>query len=258
MGDGYSRSPKLLKGAIVQFVKMPIVPIPNIIIFQYNPDTLQRTLTPYAPPERSALTATGTPPSTTPVDPTAQPYDPAESFNLSLVLDASDALEVPERHPIAFVTGVADRIAALEMLLYPAGDSLLGGLVGSINVSIGGGGISASLQKSAAQPEVPVTLFIWGPGRIVPVRLSTFNVEEQQWNQLLYPTRAKVTLGLKVITKDALTPAAGASDSADKKIARFCYDFTRAQKELLALANIANTVEAVAGVASVLGDAVGL
>ncbi|MBK9036242.1 MAG: hypothetical protein IPL61_34195 [Myxococcales bacterium] len=258
MGDGYSRSPKLLKGAIVQFVKMPIIPIPNIIIFQYNPDTLQRTLTPYAPPEPTARPAGETPPSTTPAEPTAQPFDPSESFNVSLVLDASDALETPERHPIAFVTGVADRIAALEMLLYPVGDSLLGGLVGSLNVSISGGAISASLQKSAARPEVPVTLFIWGPGRIVPVRLTTFNVEEQQWNQLLYPTRAKVTVGMKVITKDALAASSPETDDAAKKIARFCYDFTRAQKELLALANIANTVEAVAGVASVLGGAVGL
>lgn len=258
MGDGYSRSPKLLKGAIVQFVEMPIVPVPNIIIFQYNPDTLQRTLSPYAPPEPSTRPPGETPPSTTPAEPTAQPFDPSETFNVSLVLDASDALEEPERHPVTFVTGVADRIAALEMLLYPVGDSLLGNLVGSINVSVSGGAISASLRRSAARPEVPVTLFIWGPGRIVPVRLSTFGVEEQQWNQLLYPTRAKVTLGMKVITKAALVPGTGESDSAAKKIARFCYDFTRGQKELLALANIANTVEAVAGVASVLGDAVGL
>jgi hypothetical protein len=256
MGDGYSRSPNLLKGAIVQFVEMPIVPIPNIIIFQYNPDTLQRTLTPYAPPEPSSRAPGETPPSTAPADAASQPFDPAETFNLSLVLDASDALETPESHPVAFVTGVADRIAALEMLLYPTGDSLLGNLVGSINVSVSGGAISASLRRSAARPEVPVTLFIWGPGRIVPVRLTSFNVEEQQWNQLLYPTRAKVTVGLKVITKDALERPG--NSSAGKAIAKFCYDFTRGQKELLALANIANTVEAVAGVASVLGDAVGL
>lgn len=251
MGDGYSRSPKLLKGAIVQFVEMPIVPIPNIIVFQYNPESLQRTLTPYAPPDPAARPAGETPPSTTPADPAAQPFDPTETFSLTLLLDASDALEVPEHHPVAFVTGVADRIAALEMLLYPAGDSLLGGLVGSINISIGGGGgggggISASLQRSATRPEVPVILFIWGPGRIVPVRLTSFNVEEQQWNQLLYPTRAKVTVGMKVITKDALERPGNASSGKD--IAKFCYDFTRGQKELLALANVANTVESILGI----------
>lgn len=248
MGDGYSRSPKLLKGAIVQFKEMPIVPIPNIIVFQYNPDSLSRSLTPYAPPEPAAKSGGDTPPGTTPADPAAQPFDPTETFNITLFLDATDALETPESHPVAFVTGVADRIAALEMLLYPTGDSLLGGLVGSISVSIGGagGGISASLKKTAAAPEVPVTLFIWGPGRIVPVRLTSFSVEEQQWNQLLYPTRAKVTVGMKVITKEALDKPG--NSTAGKEIAKFCYDFTRGQKEALALANVANTVESILGI----------
>jgi hypothetical protein len=247
MANGYSRSPKLLKGAIVQFVQMPIVPIPNIIVFQYNPDTLSRSLTPYAPPEPNARVPGETPPSTTPADPTAQPFDPTETFTLSLALDASDALETPERHPVAFVSGVADRIAALEMLLYPVREGLLGNLLGSANVSIGGGGgaISASLRQTAQRPEVPVILFVWGPGRIVPVRLTSFSVEEQQWNQLLYPTRAKVSVGMKVITKDALDRPGNATSGKD--FAKFCYDFTVAQKKLLALANIANTVESVLG-----------
>jgi hypothetical protein len=242
----HSRSPVLLKGAIVQFVEQPIIPIPNIIVFQYNPESLSRSLTPYAPPEPTAPATGDTPPSTTPADPDAQPFDPTETFTLSLLLDASDALEVSD--PVAVITGVADRIAALEMLLYPVGDSLLGSLVGSINVSISGGAISASLRRSATRPEVPVTLFIWGPGRIVPVRLTSFTVEEQQWNQLLYPTRAKVTVGLKVITKDALSAPGNGNANAGKDIARFCYDFTRGQKELLALANVANTVESILGI----------
>jgi hypothetical protein len=244
MGDGYSRSPKLLKGAIVQFVEMPIVPIPNIIVFQYNPESLTRTLNPYAPPESSSRDQT--PPSAASTASQSQPFDPTETFNITLLLDASDALEVPESHPVAFVTGVADRIAALEMLLYPSGDSLLGGLVGSLSVSLSGGGISASLETAATTTEVPITLFIWGPGRIVPVRLTAFSVEEQQWNQLLYPVRAKVTLGLRVITSDALAKEAG--DSTAKDIAKFCYDFTRGQKEVLALANIANTAESILGI----------
>lgn len=250
MGDGYSRGPKLLKGAIVQFVEMPIIPIPNIIVFQYNPESLSRTLSPYAPPEPSqpGQDKAGTPPGTTPSGAKDQPFDPTEKFNLTLLLDASDALEAPESHPVAFVTGVADRIAALEMLIYPAGDSLLGGLVGSLSVSVGGGGISAGLKKAVKKPEVPVTLFIWGPGRIVPVRLENFAVEEQQWNQLLYPVRAKVTVGMRVITADALRKPAPAKTTTAEDIAIFCYDFTRGQKELLALANVANTVESILGI----------
>ena len=248
MGDGYSRSPKLLKGAIVQFKTMPIVPIPNIIIFQYNPESLQRTLAPYAPAE-AGTAEKAVPPTAQGVYSFAQPQEPTETFTVTLFLDASDALEAPESHPVAFVTGVADRIAALEMLLYPSKDSLLGQLLGSVSVSIGAGGISASMSTDAfvGRQEAPVTLFVWGPGRIVPVRLQTFTVEEQQFNQLLYPTRARVSLGMKVITKDALK-ADGGTANTGKELAAFCYDWTRGQKELLALANVANSVESILGI----------
>ena len=52
MASGYSRSPKLLKGALIQFSAPLLIPIPNIIIFQYNPETMSRTLTPWAPPAK--------------------------------------------------------------------------------------------------------------------------------------------------------------------------------------------------------------
>jgi len=252
MSEGYSRSPKLLKGAIVQFTKTPIIPIPNIIIFQYNPESLSRSLTPYVPappPTGASASAQGQAGGGKPAAPeTGASYDPTETFTVSLLLDASDALESPESHPVAFVTGVADRMAALEMLLYPVGDSLLGGLVGSLSASLSGGvSLSKDAFTKASRTEVPVTLFIWGPGRIVPVRLTSFTVEEQSWNQLLYPTRAKVSVGMKVLTDKSLGADPNSAQSG-KDLAIFCYKFTRGQKELLALANIANTVESVLGI----------
>jgi len=54
MPEGYSRSPKLLKGALVQFSAPFLVPVPNVIIFQYNPETLSRTLTPWTAAESDA------------------------------------------------------------------------------------------------------------------------------------------------------------------------------------------------------------
>ena len=98
--------------------------MPNIIVFQYNPETLTRTLNPWKP---SAGEGTGTDSG---VANTSQPFDPGETLTLTLELDATDALEEPESHPVAVVSGVADRIAALEMLLYPTGDSLLGSVFG--------------------------------------------------------------------------------------------------------------------------------
>ena len=109
MPTGYSRSPKLIKGALIEFSERFLGPIPNVIVFQYNPETMSRTLEVWQPPSspgQSADTAS-----------TAQPQDPPETFSLDLELDATDALELPNSHPVAVNFGVADRIAAMEMLL---------------------------------------------------------------------------------------------------------------------------------------------
>ncbi len=245
MADEHLRSPLLIKGALVQFSAPMLVPIPNIIVFQYNPEQLSRSLSPYADP-------TGTE-QVTPVENSDQktihkqayyaPYDPKESFNLTLFLDATDALEQPEKHPVAAVTGVADRVSALEMLMYPAyGD---GALAISMSASVSGGGFDAATSAAAdtvALPsQSPTTLFVWGPGRVVPVRLTSFTVDELQFNQLLYPHRAKVTLGLRVVTANELRKS-GVPDPVNE-LAIFAYEFTFKQKQVLALANIANTLE---------------
>ena len=80
------------------------------------------------------------------------------------------------------------------------------------------------------------------------MRIITFNVEEQQYSPLLYPIRAKVTIGLKVLDENHLVNIGGdTSQSAIVEIAKACYKFTQAQKEALATANIANSVESIIG-----------
>ncbi len=238
MANGYSRSPKLLKGAIIQFSAPLFVPIPNIIIFQYNPETVSRSLSPWASPTSEEMKN----------DPKieenlAQPYDPAESFNLNLELDAADDMEV--NNPIAVVTGVADRLAALEMLLYPPESSAIGGLLGgTLSISSSGIGLSSVSTEfvKAERKQVPIVLFFFGPGRILPVRITTFSVDEQAYNPLLYPIRAKVTLGMKVLLPEALTD----DKTFTYKLAKACYKFTMVQKETLALARTAeNAVQAI-------------
>ena len=54
---GYSQTPMLLKGALIYFGAPMLIPIPNIIFFQYNPETMTRTLKPWAPPEREVTVA---------------------------------------------------------------------------------------------------------------------------------------------------------------------------------------------------------
>lgn len=254
---GYSRSPWLLKGALIQFSAPMLIPIPNIIIFQYNPETMTRTLVPWQPaqPEieynddgsikSSKLTGEQR-------NQLSQPFDPQETFSLTLELDAADALEHPDLHPVARVAGVADRISAMEMLCYPPGAGAIGGLLNvSVNVSISGGGISAKIGAAAdvvERKEVPIVLFFWGPGRIVPVRITSFSVEEQQYSPLLYPIRAKVSIGLRVLDENDLVNIEGdTKKSAIVALAKACYKLTQAQKEALATANLANSVESIIG-----------
>ncbi len=254
---GYSRSPRLLKGALIQFSAPMLIPIPNIIIFQYNPETMTRTLVPWQPAQpqveynddgtvkSSALTGEQR-------NQLSQPFDPQETFSLTLELDAADALEHPSMHPVATIAGVADRISAMELLCYPPGAGALGGLLNvSVSVSIGAGGISASVGAAAdvvERKQVPIVLFFWGPGRIVPVRITSFSVEEQQYSPLLYPIRAKVSIGLRVLDENDLVNVEGdTKDAAIVEIAKACYKFTQAQKEALAMANLANSVESIIG-----------
>ncbi|MBA3357661.1 MAG: hypothetical protein H0U18_17320 [Pyrinomonadaceae bacterium] len=230
MANGYSQSPKLHKGALIQFSAPLLIPVPNIIIFQYNPETMTRMITPWKQSE-NAGGAECSKDTVTAVNPLAQPIDPEETFNLTLELDAADALEDPDNNRVAVIAGVADRLAALEMLLYPPGDSGIGNLVSGIRSALGGKAADVVQRKT-----VQVVLFYWGLGRILPVRIESFSVEEQAYSPTLFPIRATVTLGLKILDAASF----GDETSATVKLAKACYLYTRAQKETLALARIAN------------------
>lgn len=229
MANGYTQSPKLLKGALIQFSAPLLIPVPNIIIFQYNPETMTRTITPWTQPENGGGGGDCAKETATAVNPLAQPIDPCERFNLTLELDAADGLEDPDNNRLTVLAGVADRLAMIEMLLYPPGDSGIGNLVSGIRSGLSGA------APVAERTTVPVVLFYWGPGRIVPVRIESFSVDEQAYSPTLYPIRATVTLGMKILDAASF----GDDNSATLKLARAAYLYTRAQKETLALARIA-------------------
>jgi hypothetical protein len=91
---------------------------------------------------------------------------------------------------------------------------------------------------------VPVVLFVWGAGRIVPVRLTSFSVEEQAFTPTLYPIRAKVSVGLRVLTESAFPRR---NRTASQKLAIAAYRYTLGQKQALSVANMANNVESILG-----------
>jgi len=251
MSVGFSGSPKLLKGALVELSERFMGPLPNIIVFQYTPTSLTRSLEVYNPFEKNEIKDEQG--EVTSVDysvsANAQPNDPPETFSLDLELDATDDLEIGDA--VALESGVADRIAALEMLLYPQEGSLFGDLLGSVSVSLGGGGLSIGANttteaEDVPRRKVPILLLVWGPGRILPVRLTSFQVEEQAYSSTLYPIRAKVSLGIKVLS-DLEIGSIPDSNSLSKNIALAAYKSTRKQKQVLASSNVSNTVQSILG-----------
>ena len=176
----------------------------------------------------------------------AQPYDPDETMTLNIEMDAADDLE--EGNMLAMASGIADRIAALEMLCYPpdtsAGIGLLTSVASAIGSALGGG---ASTDKEPKK-EVPIILFSWGPGRIVPVRITSFSVDEVEYMPTLYPYRAKVVIGLQVLNENHLANASqGTANSKVVELAKHCYKFTQTQKKALALANTLHSVTSPVG-----------
>jgi hypothetical protein len=249
MSSGFSRTPFLLKGALVAFSGQLVSAIPTIISFQYNPESMTRTLEVWGPDAGTSPVDSQNPKSSAAVSQSrAQPQNPAETINLSLELDAADAFENPDRFPVESFSGIADRIAAMEMLLYPQADSLIGGLLGSVGGALGGGagdalGSAASALNKSVVPRgtVPIVLFVWGPNLIVPVRLTSFSVEEQSFSPLLFPLRAKVTIQMKVLTPNDFSK----KPDLQEKLAKAAYTFTLKQKQLLAAANIANNIDSI-------------
>ncbi len=223
---GLKRSPKFLKGALVQLVEDIVGVVPNVIPFQYNPEKLSHTLTPWNPFEVDQTQRGAQAPN-------VQPFDPKESWNLTLEIDATDDLE--DSQPVAVTVGIADRLAALKKLTLPS-QGLIGDLVASAQA------LAGNANQQAVRPTVPVVLFVWGPGRIVPVRVTSFSVEETLFSPALYPIQATVTLGLEVLTPDVFS-----QEDVTANLAVAAYNFTRLQEDTLAIAHIANNLDAIRG-----------
>ena len=225
---GTSQMAKVAKGAFVQLVRNVVGVVPNIVIFQYNPERLTHALTPWNPFETDQ-TQRGA------QAPTVQPFNPRLTFTLAIELDAADDLE--DGNPVTAIAGIADRLAALKKLTLPS-QGLLGDLIASATALLGG---SSSAQ--AQRPTVPIVLFVWGPGRILPVRITSFSVEETLFSPTLYPLQAKATLGLEVLTPDVFK--CQRDPTADIAVA--AYNFTKVQEDALAVANIANSARSILG-----------
>ncbi len=172
-------SPRLIKGAIIGVD--PLNPVPSVVVFQYNPDTMTRRLEPRAVSSEGdrgeAFRLTGA---------------PKETITLSVEIDATDQLE--QANPLATTVGIYPTLAALETLLYPKSATVIANTVLSLIGTI-----------EVIPVEAPMTLFVWGPQRILPVRLTSLSITEEAHDPLLNPIRAKVELSLTVLSYQDLS-----------------------------------------------------
>ncbi len=179
-------SPRVMKGALVGTDVFN--PLASVVVFQYNPDSMTRTL--------SAQTAGGGA-NTSQGEAMRIKGPPEETIRFEVEIDATDQLE--QADATAASMGIYPALSSLEMLLYPKS-----ALVIAREVLLQLGIIEV------VQPEAPLTLLIWGPNRVLPVRLSEFSIVEEAFDQALNPIRAKVSLTVQVLNYNHLgLPSAG-------------------------------------------------
>jgi hypothetical protein len=171
-------SPRLQKGAIVGID--PAIRLPTIVIFQYNPDTLTRTLQVNAAGNDAdrgeALRIKG---------------PPQETIRVEIEIDAIDQLEKAEFPAVGM--GIYPVLSGLETLLYPKSFDVIAN-----EVLLNAGMIEI------VPPEAPMTLFAWGFKRVLPVRITELGITEEAFDPSLNPIRARITLGLRVLNYNDL------------------------------------------------------
>jgi hypothetical protein len=236
----------VLKGALVKFTPTSLpTPVPDVIIFQYNPETMTHTWTQPEPAPPSA-TATGAAEGSNPL---AVKGMPGETFSFTIAMDANDEIAdgMPQTASLAQETGIYSRLAALEMLLYPAsvGKS---GLLGTVSSAISSAlsGKAPSGTSTVPVSVMPVTLFIWGPGRIVPVRVTGLTITEKLYDPALHPTHAEAQLALRVLTPAELKSASTDNDVLGQ-LATIAYNYTLSLRQKLAIDNLMNAAESIIG-----------
>lgn len=178
-------SPLLVKGAILVLEPNTGIPL-NTIHFEYNPETIRRSLQPQSvgdQPDRTEVLRLKGP--------------PIETIQCEIEIDATDLLAAQDATTLRY--GIAPQLAVLELLVYPSSAVLIANevlsLVGTIEI----------LPMSSN-----LTLLAWGTNRVTPVRITGIEIQEEAFDPQLNPIRAKVGLTMRVLNVNDvgfLTPA---------------------------------------------------
>jgi hypothetical protein len=181
--SAFPGSPRLLKAGIV-LIDPDSGRVLSVISLQYNSDSLSRTLQ-----VQTAGADAGNR-----VEPMRFKGPAVETFKLEADIDATDQLEFPDQNPAAGEFGIQPQLALLESLVQPTTAQLT----------------ARDREASSGMLEIapmltPLSLFVWSKSRIVPVKVTDFSITEEAFDPSLNPIRAKVNLGLRVMSIDDLT-----------------------------------------------------
>lgn len=219
--------PFLMRGAMIEYGSDFLGPLPNVVIFQFNPESLTRTI---QIPQR---------PSGAAARETTQAGDPTiEKITLKAQFSAADGMGTG--NILARTMGVGPRLAALEKMVNPA--SKLSGLIGAAIDAVGdavglGGGADDAPRQVIPREKYPRILFIWGPFRVLPVVIESMSITELQYDFLLNPIQADVNIGLAVNAID---------NCSDDVVGKGALEYSNMAKDAQAMLNLANTIEQIA------------
>jgi hypothetical protein len=199
--------PRLLRGSLKIYQNDTPGTQPKTINFQYNPAELRRTLASRRPAQQPGA-------QSAPHDARLVSGPPIETITLSIELDAADQLAAPHQNPKTVAHGLHQALAALELIMYSP-----------TALDEQKRERAANGQVQVAPSNLPLVLLNWGVSRIVPVMVTSFSITEQEFDTRLNPIRAKVDLGLQVLTYLELR---------DKSIGAQAFDTYQKEKERLA------------------------
>lgn len=178
MGE-LTNTPRLTRGALVGVDLFN--PIASVIVFQYNPDTVTRTVKPQGATgegsKAEAMRLRGA---------------PVETISMELELDAADQLDAGDVY--AERLGIYPQLSSLEMLTYPKSALVIANTA-----------LMAVGTLEILPPIGPFTLLVWNYPRVVPVRVDELAISEELHDSQLNPIQAKVKVTLQVLSYNDLS-----------------------------------------------------
>lgn len=172
MGD----LPPTLRGALLSF--QDEVHVPAIVAFQFNPAAITRTL-------ESARSEGGSRSEAISL------LGPArQTMDLELEMDAKTS---SAKDFGIGIDGILPVLTTLESMIEPC---LVSARKRHKQLEAG--------ELEISPPVRALTVLVWGPKRILPVRINQISIQEDSYDPFLVPIRATATVRLEVLSYDDL------------------------------------------------------